>query len=307
METKTQDNEKLQLLQTVEMFEAVTQANPDDYQSLEILKEAYVKLGRDDDSHRVAKQVALAHYSLGQFAKAIQEHEAILKKWPNDSESKKALKELRERSKDGDAVTQAATPDAIEHLPTNRSTGKDSEELLCDLIVKRASRLKQNLGDPDGDEVLCELIVKHNLLKEKDVMDVLHGVQGQNAQMNSDSIRVHLVQGFSDRGLLSPEQLLAFITEKTTLAYIPLTIYDVVPDIVRLLPRDIAFRHCIIPFDRISRTLLMASANPFDEPAKKAAEKALDYNLQWYVCNPAEITQVLKDVYLIGKASTKDD
>jgi hypothetical protein len=138
-------------------------------------------------------------------------------------------------------------------------------------------------------------------------MDVLHGVQGQNAQMNADSIRAHLVQTFTERGLLSTDQLLAFITEKTSLAYIPLTIYDVVPDIVRLLPRDISFKHCIIPFDRISRTLLMATANPFDESAKKAAEKAIDYNLQWYVCNPAEITQVLKDVYLIGKANTKDD
>ena len=53
METKTQENEKIQLLQTVEMFEAVTQANPDDYQSLEILKEAYFKIGRASCRERV--------------------------------------------------------------------------------------------------------------------------------------------------------------------------------------------------------------------------------------------------------------
>ena len=34
-------SEEAQLQQTVEMFEAIAQSQPDDYQSLEILKEAY--------------------------------------------------------------------------------------------------------------------------------------------------------------------------------------------------------------------------------------------------------------------------
>jgi len=303
MQTKTQDNERVQLLQTVEMFEAVTQANPDDYQSLEILKEAYTKLARDDDSLRVSKQIARAHLNLGQLSQATLQYEGILQKYPSDSETKAALEELQRNTANLDRRGNAAP----EHAHHEKPTGKDGDELLCDLIVKRATRLRQNFTDPDGDELLCEMIVKHGLLKEKDVMDVLHGVQGVNGQANGDSIRTTLVQAFSDRGLLSPDQLLAFITERTNLAFMPLSIYDVVPDIVQLQPRDISFKYCTMPFDRISRTLLMATANPFDERAKKAAEKALDYNLQWYVCSPMEITQMLKDVFLVGKANTKDD
>ena len=39
-------SEEAQLAQTIEMFEVITQSQPQDYQSLEILKEAYVKLGK---------------------------------------------------------------------------------------------------------------------------------------------------------------------------------------------------------------------------------------------------------------------
>ena len=45
-------NEEAQLLQTIEMFEVITQSQPQDYQSLEILKEAYLKLNRAPQSAR---------------------------------------------------------------------------------------------------------------------------------------------------------------------------------------------------------------------------------------------------------------
>ena len=49
MTTTLNPGEESQLLQTIEMFEVITQSQPQDYQSLEILKEAYTKLGREDD------------------------------------------------------------------------------------------------------------------------------------------------------------------------------------------------------------------------------------------------------------------
>ena len=41
--------EEAQLRQTIEMFEVITQSQPQDYQSLEILKEAYLKLGLESE------------------------------------------------------------------------------------------------------------------------------------------------------------------------------------------------------------------------------------------------------------------
>ena len=50
--------EEAQLAQTIEMFEVITQSQPQDYQSLEILKEAYSKLGREKDVIGTSKRIA---------------------------------------------------------------------------------------------------------------------------------------------------------------------------------------------------------------------------------------------------------
>ena len=54
-------SEEAQLTQTIEMFEVITQSQPQDYQSLEILKEAYLKLGRQKDVVNTSKRIAQAY------------------------------------------------------------------------------------------------------------------------------------------------------------------------------------------------------------------------------------------------------
>ena len=47
--TALNPGEAAQLQQTIEMFEVIVQSQPSDTQSLEILKEAYSKLGREQE------------------------------------------------------------------------------------------------------------------------------------------------------------------------------------------------------------------------------------------------------------------
>ena len=62
--------EQEQILQTIEMFEVITQANPQDTQSLEILKEAHAKMGDQTISLVVSRRLADAYMDLGQYASA---------------------------------------------------------------------------------------------------------------------------------------------------------------------------------------------------------------------------------------------
>ena len=92
------DDEIQQLLRTVEMFEAITESQPEDYQSWEILKEAYNKLGRPEDSLRTSKKLAQAYISLGQISQAILEYEGILQEYPADPEALAALNDLEAKT-----------------------------------------------------------------------------------------------------------------------------------------------------------------------------------------------------------------
>src|SRR4051812_24770630 len=100
-------NEEAQLLQTIEMFEVITQSQPMDYQSLEILKEAYSKLSRDGDVINTSKRIAEAYVQLGQLSSAILEYESVLQRSPDDRDVRKALAEIENRA---NSFAPAAVP-----------------------------------------------------------------------------------------------------------------------------------------------------------------------------------------------------
>src|SRR5437762_13033186 len=91
MASTLSSSEEAQLAQTVEMFEVITQSQPHDYQSLEILKEAYSKLGREKELIGTSKRIAQAYVQMGQISSAILEYETILQRYPADAEVRKAL------------------------------------------------------------------------------------------------------------------------------------------------------------------------------------------------------------------------
>src|SRR4051794_16804977 len=98
MTTTLNPGEESQLLQTIEMFEVITQSQPQDYQSLEILKEAYMKLGREDDVVETSRRIARAYVLLGQLSSAILEYESILQRRPDDADVLAALGEIESKA-----------------------------------------------------------------------------------------------------------------------------------------------------------------------------------------------------------------
>src|SRR5436309_13582444 len=79
------------------MFEVITRTQPDDYQSLEILKEAYTKLGRTDDTHHTSRKLAEAYFNVGSYALAMQECETLLGHDPNAPEVLTMLGDIESR------------------------------------------------------------------------------------------------------------------------------------------------------------------------------------------------------------------
>src|SRR5438876_9629569 len=113
--------EEAQLAQTIEMFEVITQSQPQDYQSLEILKEAYVKLGRDAEVVNTSKRIASAYVLMGQLSSAILEYESILQRFPDDADALAAFGEIE--SKANSLNTAPAMPE-VQEAPKAASKSK---------------------------------------------------------------------------------------------------------------------------------------------------------------------------------------
>src|ERR1700722_19181132 len=102
--------EEAQLQQTIEMFEVIVQSQPNDCQSLEILKEAYSKLGRETDVIDTSKRIAHAYAHTGQLSSAILEFETVLQRRPDDVEVQAALKEIESRASNAGMPSAAGEP-----------------------------------------------------------------------------------------------------------------------------------------------------------------------------------------------------
>src|SRR5580700_9525786 len=113
--------EEAQLGQTIEMFEVITQSQPHDYQSLEILKEAYSKLGRERDVMSTSKRIAQAYVQMGQFSSAILEYETVLQQYPEDPDVQAALKEIE--AKANNISIQPVLPEPVTAAPGKTAPG----------------------------------------------------------------------------------------------------------------------------------------------------------------------------------------
>jgi hypothetical protein len=292
--------EQEQILQTIEMFEVIVQSNPGDCQSLEILKEAYWKLGRQTDALNVTRRLADAYMQLGQYSSALLEYEGILQKDPDNAEVVALLGEVEaklhqpadarkeNRNGSGMAIDVDFGSIAVEDptLMTINQTRKEIETNVIPLAL-----------DNDGNEPLAKFLVQHKLAPEEAVNTALDRVRKINKNAAEQSLSVSLIDEVTRTNTAEIDTLLCGILDRTKFAYVPLDSYDVDRQIVKMLPESLTLGRLIVPFDLMSRTVMVAMANPFDALGKEAVQQLFDYNIQWHLAAPSAISKVLRDTY----------
>jgi hypothetical protein len=300
--------EQEQILQTIEMFEVIVQANPQDCQSMEILKDAYMRVGKKQQMLTIARKLADTHLSLAQYSSALLEYEGILQHEPDNPEIMAALGEVEEKlAKSGQArPIPQTTPSAIDL--DFRSAVAETGTLMTTAQTQRSEAARAGAFNPadvdigasaDGNESLAKFLIQHRLAPEEIVALSLDRVLKRNRELAAGSVAASLVDEVVRRGDLDLELLLCGLIDRAKFAYIPLEYYDVDRQVVRMLPETLTLGRLIVPFDVISRTIMIATANPFDASAKEAVQQLLDYNIQWHLASPAAIIKVLGDTYRI--------
>ena len=269
---KLSAEEEAQLTQTIEMFEVITQGQPQDYQSLEILKEAYVKLGREEGLIGTSKRLAEAYIRNGQLSSAILEYESLLQHKPDDAEVQQALQDIESQAR---GFNEPA-PD--EQIPEGATPGRKVARCI-----------------DDGSKGIQKAFVEGKIITQND-FDLCWIPPDYDAP--AGTIGNPFIQNLADKGMLPIEKALKVLMDKTRLPYVPLSRYDADVDTARKFDAEMCRRWCILPFDRMSKTILVATANPFNQQATLELEQtqaALHY--QYYVAAPADIIKALKSIF----------
>ena len=105
------------------------------------------------------------------------------------------------------------------------------------------------------------------------------------------------IQLLHEKGIFQIEKSQRLVSDKSRVAYLPLDRYDVEMDLARGFPSDVCRRWCVLPFDRMSKTILVATANPFNQQAAKMLSEATTHRLLWYVASPTDIVSNLRKAF----------
>jgi tetratricopeptide (TPR) repeat protein len=301
--------EHSQILQTIEMFEAITQTQPEDYQSLEILREAYTKIGRHDDALRTSRKLAEAYFNAGSYTPALQQCEMILTREPNAPEILAMLGEIEQRLQaSGQAIVdKSKATTSLVSSPFTRNDGSlitpNVEGALIDVDPSRGKGLGRitNLHER-GDDHLAKFLIVQQLFGEEQVNAALETVKNANKDLIAHALAVSMLEELCKDKPVQLDAVLSALIDRTKFAYVPLEYYDTDRQIAPMLPEYLTLGRLFVPFDLVSRTMMVACCNPFDSAGRDAVQQSVDYTVSWYLARPSAIVKTLQGIYrLEGK------
>ncbi|HEX7570574.1 MAG TPA: hypothetical protein VF492_08725 [Verrucomicrobiae bacterium] len=268
-------------MQTIEMFEVIVQSQASDTQSLEILKEAYSKLGREDDVINTSKRIAQAYLQQVQLSSAILEYETVLQRRPEDADVRAALRQIEDKAS-GAVVPPANDPVSMASVSENNPA------------QRRKTRTSASEEVDDGRKTMYRIYVESKLITAGDFDLCWRNV---DLTLSPTDPVEPFIQMLHEKGILPIDKSLRLLSDKSRVAYLPLDRYDVEIDLARGFPADVCRRWCVLPFDRMSKTILVATANPFNQQAAKELSEATTHRLLWYLAPPADIISNLRKAF----------
>jgi len=293
-----------QILQTIEMFEAITQTQPEDYQSLEILKEAYTKIGRHDDTLKVCRKLAEAYFNAGSYTPALHECETILTRQPDSPEIQSMLGEIERRLQaSGQAIVEKSKNTSnLVNGPFTKTDGSlvspTVEGSLIDVDPSRGKSLGRiaNLQER-GDDHLAKFLIVQQLFSEEQVNAALEATKEANKDLHGQAMATSMLQELTREKPEQLEAVLSALIDRTKFAFVPLEYYDTDRQIAPMLPEYLTLGRLFVPFDLVSRTIMVACCNPFDSAGRDAVQQSVDYTVSWYLARPSAIAQTLRATY----------
>ena len=274
--------EEAQLRQTIEMFEVITKEQPLDNQSLEILKEAYLKLGRTSDVAVTSKRLASAYVQLGQLSSALLEYETILQLQPDDVEVIAAMAEISKHA--APAGGEAGQTAASTAGPSGSDTGFGRKKLISPAALASVD---------DGRDSMQRVFIEGRLASATEFAECWTASAATPPERVSDPF----IQLVSQRGGLAVDKSLQAICAHGRTPFINLDRYDVDVELAKTFPREVCRRLCVLPMDKMSKAVFVATANPFNKRAEEELRQFTAYRIVWYLAMPNDLHRLIEKIY----------
>lgn len=135
---------------------------------------------------------------------------------------------------------------------------------------------------------LGELLVREKMISLQ---------QLQEAQDEAKRTGKRLGVALSKLGYVNDQDLTRFLARQYSLPSINLNDFDIEPDVIKLIPKDIAQKHLVVPVNRAGSTLIVAMCDPSNIYAIDELKFLTQYNIEPVVASELAIEDAIQRYY----------
>ncbi|RLJ02332.1 MAG: hypothetical protein DRP08_04640 [Candidatus Aenigmatarchaeota archaeon] len=96
---------------------------------------------------------------------------------------------------------------------------------------------------------------------------------------------------------VSEEDIVVSLATQFGYSYLPVANYKIAPEVIKLIPKDIAYRYYMIPVNKINKILTVAMLDPSNKLAIENIEQITECKVQVFVSTSADIEKAIKRYY----------
>ncbi len=139
---------------------------------------------------------------------------------------------------------------------------------------------------------LGELLKERNIINDAQLKEALAVQQEKGGLIGEILISL---------GYAKEEEIAHALTVQYGFPYLPLDSYEIDPEVIKTIPRELAKKHGVIPIDKIGTTLTVAMINPLNINAIEELETLSKCALQPFVTTTTSFQKAFKKYYLKGE------
>jgi len=140
----------------------------------------------------------------------------------------------------------------------------------------------------DKGQRLGELLVREKVIS----LVELKKAQGEQAKHGG-----HLGYNLAKLGYISDTEITEFLSQQYNIPAIELADYEIEPEIISLIPREVCDRHGIIPVSRAGSSLIVAMSDPTNLHAIDDVKFLTGYNVEPVISSETTIRETVEKYY----------
>ena len=140
--------------------------------------------------------------------------------------------------------------------------------------------------------LIGEIFVKRNLITEKQLSEALLLQEKQKEFLGEILVKL---------GYLQERDIVVALIVQCGLPYIAVNKYDIDPQVIKLIPEELARSLQVITLDRVGNVLSVVMTNPLNQSMKEQLEQITSCRIATFITTKSEITEAISRFYRKGK------